>query len=299
MTDQTYSTSFDWGPIAHLMSDDSISELMVVAGRHVWVEKGGVMIRSGVRLCTSDTERMIEQAISPLGLHVDRSNPMADARLPDGSRLNVVVPPIAVDGPAMTIRKFSRRQLSIDSFCGTELAGEIQSHVQSRANIVVSGATGSGKTSLLNAMTRHLPRDERVVTIEETAELQLNSAHVVRLETRVSNCEGIGEVTMRQLVRNAMRMRPDRIVVGEVRGGEALDMLQAMHTGHRGSLSTCHANSADDALGRLETMACMSNVPLSGETIHRQVVSAIDYVIHLEDRQVVQILGVRSLEPAS
>jgi pilus assembly protein CpaF len=219
--------------------------------------------------------------VTPLGLRVDRTSPLIDARLLDGSRVNVVIPPLAVDGPCITIRRFGARAIALNELCPPGMSELLAWAVRRRANILVSGGTGAGKTTLLNALAAAIPAGERVITIEDAAELRLPGEHVVRLEARPANADGLGAVTVRSLVRNALRMRPDRIIVGEVRGGEALDMVQAMNTGHEGSLSTCHANSPADALRRVETMVLMSDVALPLDAVREQLSAAIDLVVHV------------------
>ena len=226
--------------------------------------------------------RCIERVIGPLGLRLDRTSPYVDARLPDGSRLNAVIAPLAVDGPYLTIRRFAVEPLPLAAFCDPQMEDLLVGAVRSRRSILVSGATGSGKTSLLNALAAAIPNGERIITIEDTAELNLRIPHVVRLEARNATVEGVGEVTVRDLVRNALRMRPDRIVVGEVRGAEALDMVQAMSTGHRGSLSTVHANGPDDALRRLEVMILMAGFELPMPALARLLAGAVDLVVQVE-----------------
>jgi len=224
---------------------------------------------------------LVERVVAPLGLRIDRTSPLVDARLPDGSRVNVIIPPLAIDGACITVRRFGTRAIALEELCAPDVAAMLRDAVRRRANIIVSGGTGAGKTTLLNALAAVIPDGERIVTVEDAAELRLPGSHVVRLEARPANADGVGAVTVRALVRNALRMRPDRIVVGEVRGAEALDMLQAMNTGHEGSLSTCHANSPADALRRVETMVLMdaADVPLAA--IREQLVSALDLVVHM------------------
>ena len=269
------------GPLEPLLADAAVSEVMVNGPSGVWVERAGSLERTGVRLDAPAIEHLIEKVIAPLGLRVDRSSPLVDARLADGSRVNAVVPPLAIDGPYLTVRRFGARAVPLSSFCPPAVASLLEWAVRSRMNVVVSGATGAGKTTLLNALAAHIGDGERVVTIEDAAELQLPGSHVVRLEARPANAEGAGEVTIRDLVRNALRMRPDRIVVGEVRGAEALDMLQAMNTGHEGSLSTCHANSPADALRRIETMVLMGEVALPLGAVRDQLGAAVDFVVQV------------------
>jgi pilus assembly protein CpaF len=259
---------------------------MVNGVDEVWVERGGRLERTGAAF-GSEAELMhaIERILAPLGRRVDEASPMCDARLADGSRVNVVIAPLALGGPCLTIRKFRRHGFSLEELVAgatlaTPLAEFLAGCVRARASILVSGGTGSGKTTTLNALSGAIPDGERIVTIEDAAELRLRQRHVVRLESRPANVEGRGEVTIRQLVRNALRMRPDRIVVGEVRGAEALDMLQALNTGHEGSLTTVHANSPEDALRRVETLALMAGVGLPHTAVREQVASAIDVVVH-------------------
>jgi len=250
--------------------------------------------------------RIIDRIVAPLGRHIDESSPMVDARLPDGSRVNAIIPPLSLVGPTITIRKFAKTPLTVDDLIrfGTltpELAEFLKACVRARLNIIVSGGTGSGKTTLLNVLSASIPGNERIVTIEDAAELQLKQRHVVRLEKRPPNIEGQGEITIRQLVINALRMRPDRIIVGECRGAEALDMLQAMNTGHEGSLTTIHSNSPRDTLSRVETMVLMAGTELPLKAIREQIASAIDLIIHVErlhdgSRKVVKICEVQGME---
>jgi pilus assembly protein CpaF len=274
------------GPLEPLLADPSVDEVMVNGPDDVWIERRGLVERAPVRF-GSEAELMhaIERVIAPLGRRVDEASPMCDARLPDGSRVNVVVPPLAVDGACMTIRRFRAHGFSLDDLIanGTMpavVAEFLADCVRCRASVLVSGGTGSGKTTTLNALSGAIPDGERIVTVEDAAELALRQEHVVRLEARPPNVEGRGEVTIRALVRNALRMRPDRIVVGEVRGGEALDMLSALTTGHEGSLTTVHATSAAEALRRVETLALMADVGLPHEAIRDQVAAAIELVVH-------------------
>jgi pilus assembly protein CpaF len=249
---------------------------------------------------------MIERIVAQVGRRIDEASPMVDARLPDGSRINAIIPPLSVDGPILTIRKFSRRAISADDLIGLgtltpKLAAFLEAAVKGRVSIIVSGGTGSGKTTMLNALSGYLPEGERIVTIEDAVELQLRQRHRVRLESRPQNIEGRGLVTIRDLVRNALRMRPDRIIVGEVRGAEALDMLQAMNTGHEGSLTTLHANSPRDALSRLETMVLMAGMDLPLTAVREQIAAAIDLIVHTErlrdgTRRVVQVSDVAGME---
>jgi pilus assembly protein CpaF len=272
------------GALDPVLADENVTEVMVNGPGPVWVERRGRLERSDVVLSTPAIEHLIEKVVAPLGLRVDRSSPLVDARLPDGSRVNAVVPPLSVDGPCLTIRRFRKRAVPLDDFCPPGLADFLAWAVGARLNVLVSGGTGAGKTTLLNALAAFIPNEERVVTVEDAVELRLPGSHVVRLEARPSNAEGAGEVRLRDLVRNALRMRPDRIVVGEVRGPEALDMLQAMNTGHEGSLSTCHANSPRDALRRLETMVLMGDVALPLAAVRDQMRAALDLVVQVARR---------------
>jgi pilus assembly protein CpaF len=274
------------GPLEPLLADPSVDEVMVNGPRDVWVERRGRVERAAVEF-GSETELMhaVERVLAPLGRRVDEASPMCDARLPDGSRVNVVVPPLAVDGACMTIRRFRPHGFSLEDLVanGTmpaAVASFLADCVRAKAAVLVSGGTGSGKTTTLNALSGAIPDGERIVTVEDAAELALRQEHVVRLEARPPNVEGRGEVTIRALVRNALRMRPDRIVVGEVRGGEALDMLSALTTGHEGSLTTVHATSASEALRRIETLALMADVGLPHEAIRDQVGAALELVVH-------------------
>ncbi len=264
-----------------LLRDPEVTEVMVNGAGPVWIERHGALEVTDVELTVRTVHLLIERVVAPLGLRVDRTSPLVDARLPDGSRVNVVVPPLAVDGPCITIRRFGARAIPLSSMCAPGVAALLSWAVRRRSNILVSGGTGAGKTTLLNALAAAIPDGERVVTVEDAAELRLPGPHVVRLEARPATADGLGAVTVRALVRNALRMRPDRIVVGEVRGGEALDMVQAMNTGHEGSLSTCHANAPVDALRRVETMVLMSDVALPLDAVREQLVSAIDLVVHV------------------
>ena len=274
------------GPLEPLLADARVDEVMVNGPGEVWVERGGVIERTDVRFGGSaELMHSIERILAPLGRRVDEAAPLCDARLPDGSRVNVVIPPLSLSGPCLTIRRFRRHGFSLEELvAGRTLAGPLASFlarcVRARVSVLVSGGTGSGKTTTLGALSAAIPDGERIVTIEDAAELRLRQRHVVRLESRPANLEGRGEVTIRALVRNALRMRPDRIVVGEVRGGEALDMLMALNTGHSGSLTTVHANSPEDALRRVETLALMAGVGLPHEAVREQVASALDLVVH-------------------
>jgi pilus assembly protein CpaF len=289
------------GPLEPVLADPAVSEIMVngPAGG-VWVERNGRLRRLDLRLDPASVARLVERVVAPLGLRIDRSSPLVDARLPDGSRVNAVLPPLAVDGPYLTIRRFAARAVGLDDLASAPVAALLGWAVAARCNVVVAGGTGAGKTTLLNALAGRVPPGERIVTVEDAAELRLAHPHVVRLEARPANAEGIGAVGIRELVRNALRMRPDRIVVGEVRGAEALDMVQAMNTGHEGSLSTCHANSPADALRRLETMVLSAGVGLPLTAVREQLASSVDLVVQVSRladgrRRVVAVDEVRPL----
>lgn len=275
------------GPLEPLLDDVTVSEIMVNGPRQVYVERKGLLSLSDVSF-RDETHimRIIEKIVSPLGRRVDEASPMVDARLPDGSRVNAIIPPLAIDSPILTIRKFSRDPLTADDLIrfgslNEEVVTFLKACIETRINMVVAGGTGSGKTTMLNVLSSFIPSRERIVTIEDPVEMQLRQPHVVRLETRPANIEGKGEVGQRQLVRNALRMRPDRIIVGEVRSGEAFDMLQAMNTGHDGSLTTIHANTPRDALARIENMVLMANLDLPVRAIREQVASAIHLILQL------------------
>jgi pilus assembly protein CpaF len=296
------------GPLEEVLRDPSITEVMINGPRNIYIEKGGLISPAPVQLeSEAQVMHLIERVIGPLGLRVDESQPFVEARLPDGSRLHAIIPPLSVTGPVVTIRKFavipfSLGDLVANGTLSAEMAEFLDLAVKARINIIVSGGTGSGKTTLLNVLSASIPENERLITIEEAAELKLAQDHVVSLEARPPNIEGEGEVTVRDLLRNALRMRPDRIIVGEVRGGEALDMLQAMNTGHEGSLSTCHANSPKDLLVRIETMVLMAELGLSPYPIRQQIAAAVDLIVHtarLTDgtRKVIRITEVRGLTP--
>lgn len=295
------------GPIEALRKDDAITEIMVNGPRQVFVERMGKLELTDAKFHdTAHLMNIIERILTPLGRRVDESSPLVDARLEDGSRVNIIIPPLSLVGPCLTIRKFSKTPLSVDNLIsfGTmdeKMATFLRACVKARINILVSGGTGSGKTTTLNVISSFIPEGERIVTIEDAAELRLQQQHVVTLEARPANLEGKGAITIRDLVRNALRMRPDRIIVGEVRTGEALDMLQAMNTGHDGSLTTAHANSPRDVLSRLETMVMMSGLELPERAIREQISSAIDLIIHqarLRDgsRKITYITEVQKME---
>jgi pilus assembly protein CpaF len=250
----------------------------------VWIERDGRLARTGVMLDRPAIEHLVERIVGPLGLRADRTAPLVDARLPDGSRVNVVLGPLAVDGPYVTIRRFAVRSVPLASACGPEVERLLASAVATRANVVVSGGSGAGKTTLLSALAALAPPGERIVTVEDVAELALPGEHVVRLEARPANAEHVGEASIRDLVRNALRMRPDRIVVGEVRGAESLDLALAMNTGHAGSLATCHANGPADAMERLATLALMADLPLPLAAVREQFRSAVDLVVQVARR---------------
>jgi len=269
------------GMLHHLLRDPDVTEVMVNGSGDVWVERGGRLAREPLKLPPAEVELLVERIVAPLGLRVDRSCPVADARLPDGSRVNVILPPLSIDGPSLTIRRFGARPIPLSELSPPGVAELLAWAVRARLNVVVSGGTGAGKTTALNALAGELPLTERIVTIEDTAELRLPGEHVVRLEARPATADGLGAFGIRQLVRNSLRMRPDRIVVGEVRGAEALDMLWAMNTGHEGSMSTCHANSPSDAMRRLEVMALQADVDLPLDAVREQLDSAIDLVIQV------------------
>jgi pilus assembly protein CpaF len=274
-----------FGPIQPLLEDEDISEVMVNGPKKVFIEKKGRLTKSAVTFDDDDhVLRVIDRIILPLGRRVDADTPTVDARLPDGSRVNAVIRPVSIDGPSITIRKFKKDKLSIQQLINfdsltSQMAEFIRACVLAHLNIVISGGTGSGKTTLLNVLSGFIPEEERIITIEDAAELQLQQDHVLRMETKVPNTDGRGAVTIRDLVRNSLRMRPDRIVVGECRGGEALDMLQAMNTGHDGSLTTLHANSPRDAISRMETMVLMAGMDLPLKVVRQQISSAVDLII--------------------
>ncbi|MCB0960746.1 MAG: CpaF family protein [Acidimicrobiales bacterium] len=269
------------GPLEPLLREPGVTDVMVNGPGPVWVERGGRLERSDVVLTGSQVALLVERIVAPLGRRADPVHALVDGRLPDGSRVHVAMPPLAVDGPCITIRRFAVEPFALEDLAAPEVARLLRAAVGDRANVVVSGATGSGKTTLLNALAGEVPPGERIVTVEDAAELRLGAAHVVRLEARAGSSDGAPEVTIRDLVRNALRMRPDRLVVGEVRGAEAFDLLAALSTGHDGSLSTVHANGAQDALRRLETLVLMAGVGMPAHAVREQLAGAIDLIVHL------------------
>ncbi|MBT8473481.1 MAG: CpaF family protein [Marinicaulis sp.] len=307
ITDDIIDELLGFGPLEPLLQDSTVSDILINTPHEVFVERGGVIEETGVRF--KDDEhllRIIDRIVVKVGRRVDEATPLVDARLPDGSRVNAVVPPIALDGALVSIRKFAKipfdldRLVAIDSMTDP-VADVLRGVVACRLNLLISGGTGTGKTTLLNAVSRSIGNKERIVTIEDAAELQLQQRHVARMETRPPNIEGRGEITQRDLVKNALRMRPDRIIVGEVRGGEAFDMLQAMNTGHDGSITTVHANSPRDALARLEQMVSMSNLDISPGAIRSQIASALNVIVQIKrfadgKRRVVSIQEITGME---
>ncbi|NWG91255.1 MAG: CpaF family protein [Parvularculaceae bacterium] len=307
ITDELVDELMGYGPLEPLLKDDSVNDILVNTPHQVYVERRGVLEETNVRF-KDDAHllRIIDRIVVRVGRRVDEGTPLVDARLPDGSRVNAVIPPIALDGPMLSIRKFSRipydleRLVEVGSMtkaCADVLKGV----VKCRLNLLISGGTGTGKTTLLNAVSRYIGEKERIVTIEDAAELQLQQRHVCRMETRPSNIEGRGEITQRELVKNALRMRPDRIIVGEVRGGEAFDMMQAMNTGHDGSITTVHANSPRDALSRLEQMVSMANLDIPTRAVRNQIASALDVVVQIKRfadgvRRIVSVQEITGME---
>lgn len=296
-----------FGPITGMLADNKVTEIMVNGPNHVYAEKNGKLVLTDAKFKNDNhVLHVIKKIVSPIGRRIDDSSPMVDARLPNGSRVNAVIPPLAIDGPSITIRKFAEDPFKVEDLVNfgtmnSKMAELLRYCVEGRLNVVVSGGTGSGKTTTLNVLSSFIPDDERIVTIEDAAELQLSQEHVVRLETRPANLEGKGEISIRDLVKNSLRMRPDRIIVGEVRSGEALDMLQAMNTGHDGSLTTGHANSPRDMLSRIETMVLMSGMSLPIRAIRDQVASAIDLIVQQSrlmdgSRKITYITEVQGME---
>ena len=307
LVEELISEILGLGPIEPLLKDPSVTEVMVNGPDSIYIERKGRLQKTDVRFRnTEHLMHIIDRIVTAVGRRVDESSPMVDARLADGSRVNVIIPPLSLTGPCVTIRKFSKDVLTVDKMIefgsfDQRMAEFLEDCVKGRLNIVVSGGTGSGKTTLLNVLSCYVPATERIVTLEDSAELQLKQDHVVTLETRPPNIEGEGEVTMRDLVRNALRMRPDRIIVGECRTGEAVDMLQAMNTGHDGSMTTAHANSARDALSRLETMVLMSGMELPLRAIRSQIASAVDIIVQIArlrdgSRKIINIAEVTGME---
>src|SRR3990170_1701407 len=307
MYEQIAAEILGFGPLQALLEDDTVTEVMVNGAKSIYIERRGKISRAPLSFENNEhVMRIIERIVAPLGRRVDESSPFVDARLPDGSRVNAIIPPLSLVGPVITIRKFARNPITIDQLIqfGTLTPEAIQlldACVKARLNVVISGGTGSGKTTLLNILSQFIPNDERIITVENAAELQLRQEHVVTLESRPANIEGRGEITIRQLVINTLRMRPDRIIVGEVRDDAVLDMLQAMNTGHDGSMTTLHSNSPRDTLARLETMVMMAGMDLPIRAIREQVASAIDLIVHQErmrdgTRKVVNITEIAGME---
>jgi Flp pilus assembly CpaF family ATPase len=295
------------GPMQRYLDDPSVTEIMVNRADQIYVERKGQLFLTDTKFTNEDAlRRVIERIVTRIGRRIDESSPLVDARLPDGSRVNAIIPPLAVNGASLTIRKFSREALTVEKLIGfgslsPEMAELLRACVLAKMNIIVSGGTGTGKTTMLNVLSSFIPASDRIVTIEDAVELQLQQDHVVRLESRPANIEGKGEVSIRDLVRNSLRMRPDRIVVGEVRGGESLDMLQAMNTGHDGSISTVHANSPRDAVARLETLVLMAGMDLPLRAIREQIASAVNLIVHISrlrdgSRRVTHVTEVQGME---
>jgi pilus assembly protein CpaF len=307
LTQEIANDTLGHGPIEPLLQDDTVTEVMVNGPADVWIERAGRLEKTGVRFTDEHhLRRIINKIVAQVGRRVDEASPMVDARLPDGSRVNAVLPPLSLTGPLLTIRKFSKRRWDLGDLVGinslTLAAKEyLEAAIMAELNILIAGGTGSGKTTLLNALSSAIPDDQRIVTIEDAAELRLNQAHVLRLEARPKNVEGQGEVAIRELVRNALRMRPDRIIVGEVRGAEAMDMLQAMNTGHDGSLSTCHANTPRDAVARVESMVLMAGIDFPMHAVRQQLSRALDLIVQIErfadgSRKLTNITEVQRME---
>src|SRR6266481_4135964 len=307
LIDEVLDETFGFGPLEMLLKDPTISDILVNGPHKIYVERRGKLEKTDVKFRDNDhLLQIIDRIVSKVGRRVDETSPMVDARLPDGSRVNAIIPPLALDGPTMSIRRFGSNPLKLEDLLNykaftPEMAMLLEAAIKARLNIIISGGTGCGKTTLLNTLSSFIPHEERIVTIEDAAELQLQQDHVVRLETRPANIEGKGAILTRDLVRNALRMRPERIIIGECRGPESLDMLQAMNTGHDGSLTTIHANSPRDAVSRLEVMVGMANSNMGVRSIRRQVASALDLIVHLgrmEDggRRVTAITEVQRME---
>ena len=307
LVSEVHDELFGLGPLEPLLADGSISDILVNSFANIYIERRGKLEKTAIAFKDDEhLRRVIERIVSTVGRRIDEAQPMVDARLQDGSRVNAIIPPLAIDGPVLSIRRFGTDPLKMPQLIQNgaltkEAAILFEMCVRARLNILISGGTGAGKTTLLNALSAYIPADERIVTIEDSAELQMQQPHVVRLETRPPNIEGKGEVAQRDLVRNSLRMRPDRIIVGEVRGGEAIDMLQAMNTGHDGSLTTIHANSPRDALARLETMVQMTGMRLSDKAMRQQIASAINIVIQVArltdgSRRIVSISEITGME---
>ena len=307
LIDEVLDETFGFGPLEMLLKDPTISDILVNGPHKIYVERRGKIEKTDVKFRDNDhLLQIIDRIVSKVGRRVDETSPMVDARLPDGSRVNAVIPPLALDGPSMSIRRFGSNPLKLEDLLNykaftPEMAMLMEAAIKARLNIVISGGTGCGKTTLLNTLSAFIPSDERIVTIEDAAELQLQQDHTVRLETRPPNIEGKGEVTTRDLVRNSLRMRPDRIIIGECRGAEALDMLQAMNTGHEGSLTTLHANAPRDAQARLETMIMMAGFELPVKAMRQQIASAVDLIIQANrlqggPRKVTTITEVMNME---
>jgi pilus assembly protein CpaF len=307
LVSEVHDELFGLGPLEQLLSDGSISDILVNSYSNIYIERRGKLEKTAISFKDDEhLRRVIERIVSTVGRRIDEAQPMVDARLPDGSRVNAIIPPLALDGPVLSIRRFGTDPLKMPQLIQNgaltkEVAVLFEMCVRARLNMIISGGTGAGKTTLLNALSAYIPPDERIVTIEDSAELQMQQPHVVRLETRPSNIEGKGEVTQRDLVKNALRMRPDRIIVGEVRGAEAIDMLQAMNTGHDGSLTTIHANTTRDALARLETMIQMTGMRLSDKAMRQQIASAVNVVLQVArltdgTRRVVSISEITGME---
>ena len=288
------------GRVTELLEQPGVTEIMINGDGSIWLDSSGSLRRADLHLSSGDLVVLVERILQPLGLRVDPLSPSVDARLADGSRVNIVVPPVAIDGPTITIRRFAAETLPLSAFGPPALCDLLDALVRAGATMLVVGGTGAGKTTLLNALASRVPPSARIVTIEDTAELDLPGEHVVRLEARPPNREGLGEVTIRDLVRNALRMRPDRLIVGEVRSGEAFDLLLALNTGHTGSLTTCHANGALEGLRRLETLALLSGVDVPLEAVRQQMLSAIDVVVHVvREGGVRRVAAVEEVDGAS